>query len=315
MENNLNAKNKRTSIYLIVLTAFTLVVLIGATYAYYVNDITFGDDLPASINTAPTKLVFLSSTSGDLTYNTTPEQIGQYKINTAPIAAASASLNVDLTGTSTNEISYCYYDVIWQYDNTKDKYVESDVPLPHTTTLGTYPYEFSITINSVLNGRTANKKEKDLSVYPWDENGKTVLVKRMVIGSMDTVNKTTHSYTFATRMYNIDAEQTHLFNKQMSAYIKVDNQYCYTKTFEANTKHIMTLGSDGNYEEVDTVPADHVLDPDRTYCINGDANSVSFNSSTGDVSIPSGAECFVYFKSSSLPIYEFSNVDPYISGS
>lgn len=284
-------KNKRTTVYLLVLTAFTLVVLVSAAWAFYVNDITFGDNIPANTYTAPKVATFISNTSGEIGLSATQKAIGQYDISTTPISTSNATATINLTGTTEYETTYCYYDLIWQYTST-DKYTTSDVTLPHTGTDGkTYPFELSLKINT--------KAEKDLSTYTWDDTGKTTLVKRYVIGTAQGDGVTvTQNWNFLLQMYNIDAEQTLLFDRSFSAFIKAENPTCYTKNFEEKV-HPMTINYEtGDVTELASIPNvddGYTLDTDRTFCAKGGTLS-GYNSSTGTFNtVPAGDECYAYF--------------------
>lgn len=290
---DVNAKNKRTAIYLVVLTAFALVVLVGATYAYYVNDITFGDEAPVNTNTGSKTAVFLSNTTGSLELTASQKDIGQYEINTTPISTANATVEINLTGTTEYETTYCYYDIIWQYTS-DDKYTSSDPEsLPYTKDGVTYPFELSMTINGV--------NEKDLSHYNWDETGKTFLVANYVIGTAQSADVTvTKKWNLVAKMYNIDHDQSKIFDRVFSAYVKAESPSCYTKKFEAGKLHVIGVNNLTHETpvELSAIPKygeGYTFDNGRTFCAKG-GKLGGYNSTTGQfTSVPTDDECFAYF--------------------
>ena len=210
----MNKKN----ITLMVVAVLTLITFVGlATYAYFVGNINTTRTSNVTATTERNNLVF-DTNGGAMQLNVSAANMQRAKNGTVA-AQNSTTLTVNLTA-NTNYSMVCTYDIVYEWTST-DKYTS------HSS--GVSSNEFTIKASLASNSNTYEgtnniANETDLSSLTYT-NGTTTVVSGAQIDATGST-RSTAVWTLESKIYNVNANQTNLVNKNFGGKFKIANVSC-----------------------------------------------------------------------------------------
>ena len=210
----MNKKN----ITLMVVAIATLITFVGlATYAYFVGSINTTRTSNVTATTERNNLVF-DTNGGAMNLNVSASNMQRAKNGTVA-AQNSTTLTVNLTaGTSYSMV--CTYDIVYEWTSS-DKYTA------HSS--GVTSNEFTIKASLASNSNTYEgtnniANETDLSSLTYTNNSATVVSGAQIDATGST--RSTAVWTLESKIYNVNANQTNLVNKNFGGRFKITNVSC-----------------------------------------------------------------------------------------
>ena len=209
--------NKR-NITLMVIAIATLITFVGlATYAYFVGSINTGNTSNVTATTERNNLVF-DTNGGAMNLNVSASSMQRSQAGTVA-AQNSTTLTVNLTA-NTDYSMVCTYDIVYEWTST-DKYTA------HSS--GVSSNEFTIKASLASNSNTYSgtnniANETDLSSLTYTNNSATVVSGAQIDATGST--RSTAVWTLESKIYNVNANQTNLVNKNFGGRFKIANVSC-----------------------------------------------------------------------------------------
>lgn len=208
---------KKNAFVLTIISVFVLVVVVvGASFAYFATDLST-EDATEVVARTPTAAVFASTKGNDLSLSITTDKMLQAQtsgVNEPVASEGTATLKVSLTadaGTS------CTYSI--GYVDTGADYVEVSSSAPN------HSYEFEVS------GASSKTGDPSMAVtsYTTLKTGTVVSPKIVVSNATITVpagevSAPITTWTFTARFYNIN--NTQALGKTYSGYFQVLNVVC-----------------------------------------------------------------------------------------
>ena len=226
-------KNNKTKIVAVISSVILLLLVIGASFAYFGSfETNLNNNVAVNIITAsPGNATFVSNaTFLDLNVSAGKMDLMNSDDNT-PALSNEANLIISLTSGSDNLKTTCTYDIIYEYDYTSKVYGEGE----ETVTSGATK---EITLEVKGNGGTNNYSEEknfnyDSSWTAKDDTNKIgpkkVLVSSVTIENSSANTPTVQNFTFTGRYYNLSLNQKQLINKSFTGKIYAESKGCVTK--------------------------------------------------------------------------------------
>ena len=212
----MNKKN----ITLMVVAVLTLITFVGlATYAYFVGNINTTRTSNVTATTERNNLVF-DTNGGVMNLNVSASSMQRSQAGTVA-AQNSTTLTVNLTA-NTDYSMVCTYDIVYEWTST-DKYTS------HSS--GVNSNEFTIKASLASNSNTYEgtnniANETDLSSLTYTNNSATVVSGAQIDATGST--RSTAVWTLESKIYNVNANQTNLVNKNFGGRFKITNVLCVT---------------------------------------------------------------------------------------
>ena len=232
----MNKKN----ITLMVVAVLTLITFVGlATYAYFVGNINTTRTSNVTATTERNNLVF-DTNGGAMQLNVSAANMQRAKNGTVA-AQNSTTLTVNLTaGTSYSMV--CTYDIVYEW-------ISSDKYTAHSS--GVSSNEFTIKASLASNSNTYEgtnniSSETDLSSLTYTNNSATVVSGAQIDATGSTLS--TAVWTLESKIYNVNANQTNLVNKNFGGRFKIANVSCVAGSV---TSVSTTIGSWENDSNID----------------------------------------------------------------
>ena len=210
----MNKKN----ITLMVVAIATLITFVGlATYAYFVGNINTTRTSNVTATTERNNLVF-DTNGGAMNLNVSAANMQRAKNGTVA-AQNSTTLTVNLTA-NTDYSMVCTYDIVYEWTSS-DKYTA------HSS--GVSSNEFTIKASLASNNNTYEgtnniANETDLSSLTYTNNSATVVSGAQIDATGST--RSTAIWTLESKIYNVNANQTNLVNKNFGGRFKIANVSC-----------------------------------------------------------------------------------------
>ena len=229
----MNKKN----ITLMVVAIATLITFVGlATYAYFVGNINTTRTSNVTATTEINNLVF-DTNGGAMQLNVSASNMQRAKNGTVA-AQNNTTLTVNLTA-NTDYSMVCTYDIIYEWTST-DKYTA------HSS--GVSSNEFTIKASLASNSNTYEgtnniANETDLSSLTYTNNSATVVSGAQIDATGTT--RSTAVWTLESKIYNVNANQTNLVNKNFSGRFKIANVSCVAGNVTATGPSLISFTIDG----------------------------------------------------------------------
>ena len=210
----MNKKN----ITLMVVAVLTLITFVGlATYAYFVGSINTTRTSNVTATTERNNLVF-DTNGGAMELNVSASSMQRAKNGTVA-AQNSTTLTVNLTA-NTDYSMVCTYDIVYEWTSS-DRYTS------HSS--GVSSNEFTIKASLASNSNTYEgtnniASETDLSSLTYTNNSATVVSGAQIDATGSTMS--TAVWTLESKIYNANANQTNLVNKNFGGRFKIANVSC-----------------------------------------------------------------------------------------
>ena len=226
-------KNNKTKIVAVISSVILLLLVIGASFAYFGSfETNLNNNVAVNIITAsPGNATFVSNaTFLDLNVSAGKMDLMNSDDNT-PALSNEANLIISLTSGSDNLKTTCTYDIIYEYDYNSKVYGEGE----ETVTSGATK---EITLEVKGNGGTNNYSEEknfnyDSSWTAKDDTNKIgpkkVLVSSVTIENSSANTPTVQNFIFTGRYYNLSLNQKQLINKSFTGKIYAESKGCETK--------------------------------------------------------------------------------------
>ena len=267
----MNKKN----ITLMVVAVLTLITFVGlATYAYFVGTVNTTRTSNVTATTERNNLVF-DTNGGVMNLNVSASSMQRSQAGTVA-AQNSTTLTVNLTA-NTDYSMVCTYDIIYEWTST-DKYTA------HSS--GVSSNEFTIKASIAGNSNTYEgtnniANETDLSSLTYTNNSTTVVSGAQIDATGST--RSTTVWTLESKIYNVNANQTNLVNKNFGGRFKITNVSCVAGTAEKQPQiladFIINNAPKSGIDKVSNSP--WILTSDHTgeyrYAGKNPDNYISFN--------------------------------------
>ena len=242
-------KNNKTKIVAVISSVILLLLVIGASFAYFGSfETNLNNNVAVNIITAsPGNATFVSNaTFLDLNVSAGKMDLMNSDDNT-PALSNEANLIISLTSGSDNLKTTCTYDIIYEYDYTSKVYGEGE----ETVTSGATK---EITLEVKGNGGTNNYSEEknfnyDSSWTAKDDTNKIgpkkVLVSSVTIENSSANTPTVQNFTFTGRYYNLSLNQKQLINKSFTGKIYAESKECETKEIVSKAYEVILSNNGG----------------------------------------------------------------------
>ena len=226
-------KNNKTKIVAVISSLILLLLVIGASFAYFGSfETNLNNNVAVNIITAsPGNATFISNaTFLDLNVSASKMDLMNSDDNT-PALTNEANLIISLTSGSDSLKTTCTYDIIYEYDYNSKVYGAGEEVVTSGATK-------EITLEVKGNGGTNNYSEEknfnyDSSWTAKDDTNKKgpkkVLVSSVTIENSSANTPTVQNFTFTGRYYNLSLNQKQLINKSFTGKIYAESKGCVTK--------------------------------------------------------------------------------------
>lgn len=226
-------KNNKTKIVAVISSLILLLLVIGASFAYFGSfETNLNNNVAVNIITAsPGNATFISNaTFLDLNVSASKMDLMNSDDNT-PALTNEANLIISLTSGSDSLKTTCTYDIIYEYDYNSKVYGAGEEVVTSGATK-------EITLEVKGNGGTNNYSEEknfnyDSSWTAKDDTNKKgpkkVLVSSVIIENSSANTPTVQNFTFTGRYYNLSLNQKQLINKSFTGKIYAESKGCVTK--------------------------------------------------------------------------------------
>lgn len=241
--------DKKHTVILIFISLTTLIVMIiGASYAYFASSVQADDSVPVGAKTPAPTAAFLTTSSGEINIDVSNAKMQQTNANDndAPEDLISrAQLSIYLSAAESQKVSTCSYDVIYEWNENSTEYIRtpnvkkeftikskvlgvSNVPsLPindpnyHLFKIENPP--LAETNFDELNWQTKTVTEGIGEDATTKEIRYAKLIEGAKVSSLDKDKPTIVNLEFEVKFYNANRDQSVQKNKNFSGSIKVDN--------------------------------------------------------------------------------------------
>lgn len=224
-------ENRNSFLLTIIAIATLSVAVIGATFAYFASTINTGTGANLTVNTAPMNSAFVAIGSDfSMTVSADKMQQGDAGVDSIAATSTNGTITVKYASSVAGTAMYCTYDLYWDW--TGNAYTAHS-PITNGSSTKYSGKEFTIQASFVSNPAVASgqntltsnsiSSEKDFTDVTTSTN--PVKVGSATIWSNQT-SETTHTWTYVSRFYNVDAYQNGLAGKTYTGKFYVDNVVC-----------------------------------------------------------------------------------------
>lgn len=219
-------KTTQTKIISIFASVFLLVIVIGASFAYFGSfNINLNNNVAVNITaSSPGTATFVSS-SATLNLQVPAANMSQTVVAnaTAPVLAAesTANMNVSLTSGSTGVSITCKYNVYYEYSGSN---VYGATATPKTTGA---TKEITMQVAATVGGTNNYSAETNFDTgngKTWASNKATLITNATITNASTTA--TTQTLSFTMRFYNFNADQNKLAGKPFIGKIYAEKTNC-----------------------------------------------------------------------------------------
>lgn len=219
-------KTTQTKIISIFASVFLLVIVIGASFAYFGSfNVNLNNNVAVNITaSSPGTATFVSS-SATLNLQVPAANMSQTVVAnaTAPVLAAesTAKMNVSLTSGSTGVSITCKYNVYYEYSGSN---VYGATATPKTTGA---TKEITMQVAATVGGTNNYSAETNFDTgngKTWASNKATLITNATITNASTTA--TTQTLSFTMRFYNFNADQNKLAGKPFIGKIYAEKTNC-----------------------------------------------------------------------------------------
>lgn len=219
-------KTTQTKIISIFASVFLLVIVIGASFAYFGSfNVNLNNNVAVNITaSSPGTATFVSS-SATLNLQVPAANMSQPVVAnaTAPVLAAesTANMNVSLTSGSTGVSITCKYNVYYEYSGSN---VYGATATPKTTGA---TKEITMQVAATVGGTNNYSAETNFDTgngKTWASNKATLITNATITNASTTA--TTQTLSFTMRFYNFNADQNKLAGKPFIGKIYAEKTNC-----------------------------------------------------------------------------------------
>ncbi len=219
-------KTTQTKIISIFASVFLLVIVIGASFAYFGSfNVNLNNNVAVNITaSSPGTATFVSS-SATLNLQVPAANMSQTVVAnaTAPVLAAesTANMNVSLTSGSTGVSITCKYNVYYEYSGSN---VYGATATPKTTGA---TKEITMQVAATVGGTNNYSAETNFDTgngKTWASNKATLITNATITNASTTA--TTQTLSFTMRFYNFNADQNKLAGKPFIGKIYAEKTDC-----------------------------------------------------------------------------------------
>ena len=219
-------KTTQTKIISIFASVFLLVIVIGASFAYFGSfNVNLNNNVAVNITaSSPGTATFVSS-SATLNLQVPAANMSQTVVAnaTAPVLAAesTANMNVSLTSGSTGVSITCKYSVYYEYSGSN---VYGATATPKTTGA---TKEITMQVAATVGGTNNYSAETNFDTgngKTWASNKATLITNATITNASTTA--TTQTLSFTMRFYNFNADQNKLAGKPFIGKIYAEKTDC-----------------------------------------------------------------------------------------
>lgn len=219
-------KTAQTKIISIFASVFLLVIVIGASFAYFGSfNVNLNNNVAVNITaSSPGTATFVSS-SATLNLQVPAANMSQTVVAnaTGPVLAAesTANMNVSLTSGSTGVSITCKYNVYYEYSGSN---VYGATATPKTTGA---TKEITMQVAATVGGTNNYSTETNFDTgngKTWASNKATLITNATITNASTTA--TTQTLSFTMRFYNFNADQNKLAGKPFIGKIYAEKTDC-----------------------------------------------------------------------------------------
>ena len=219
-------KTTQTKIISIFASVFLLVIVIGASFAYFGSfNVNLNNNVAVNITaSSPGTATFVSS-SATLNLQVPAANMSQTVVAnaTGPVLAAesTANMNVSLTSGSTGVSITCKYNVYYEYSGSN---VYGATATPKTTGA---TKEITMQVAATVGGTNNYSAETNFDTgngKTWASNKATLITNATITNASTTA--TTQTLSFTMRFYNFNADQNKLAGKPFIGKIYAEKTDC-----------------------------------------------------------------------------------------
>ena len=215
-------KNNNVKIMGVFASVLLLVIVITASFAYFGSfNVSLNNNVAVNVNSVSPGDATFTSNATQLNLQVPAANMSQTVAdNTVAAASNTATLTVNLTGSS-NLLTTCTYDVVYEYDD--GSYIYGGSQTKSVAKNG--DKEITLQVSGV-NGANNFASEKN---FDYDSNWsglKRILVSGATISSNGTL--TTQNINITGKYYNLTISQSSLEGKAFTGKIYVTNYNCST---------------------------------------------------------------------------------------
>lgn len=219
-------KTTQTKIISIFASVFLLVIVIGASFAYFGSfNVNLNNNVAVNITaSSPGTATFVSS-SATLNLQVPAANMSQTVVAnaTAPVLAAesTANMNVSLTSGSTGVSITCKYNVYYEYSGSN---IYGATATPKTTGA---TKEITMQVAATVGGTNNYSTETNFDTgngKTWASNKATLITNATITNASTTA--TTQTLSFTMRFYNFNADQNKLAGKPFIGKIYAEKTDC-----------------------------------------------------------------------------------------
>lgn len=219
-------KTTQTKIISIFASVFLLVIVIGASFAYFGSfNVNLNNNVAVNITaSSPGTATFVSS-SATLNLQVPAANMSQTVVAnaTGPVLAAesTANMNVSLTSGSTGVSITCKYNVYYEYSGSN---VYGATATPKTTGA---TKEITMQVAATVGGTNNYSIETNFDTgngKTWASNKATLITNATITNASTTA--TTQTLSFTMRFYNFNADQNKLAGKPFIGKIYAEKTDC-----------------------------------------------------------------------------------------
>ena len=219
-------KTTQTKIISIFASVFLLVIVIGASFAYFGSfNVNLNNNVAVNITASTPGTATFVSSSATLNLQVPAANMSQTVVAnaTAPVLAAesTANMNVSLTSGSTGVSITCKYNVYYEYSGSN---VYGATATPKTTGA---TKEITMQVAATVGGTNNYSAETNFDTgngKTWASNKATLITNATITNASTTA--TTQTLSFTMRFYNFNADQNKLAGKPFIGKIYAEKTNC-----------------------------------------------------------------------------------------
>lgn len=223
-------KTTQTKVIALLSTIFLLLIVIGASFAYFGSfTVNLNNNVAVNINAASPGTSTFVSTSATLNLQVPASSMSQTVVEgeTSPVLAAesTANMNISLTSGSTDVSVTCSYDVYYEYTGTN---VYGATATPKTTGA---TKEITMQVTASVGGTNNYSTETNFDTgngKTWSSNKATLITGATITNASTT--ETTQTLSFTMKFYNFNANQNALAGKPFVGKIYAEKTDCTSTT-------------------------------------------------------------------------------------
>lgn len=219
-------KTKQTKLIALFATVFLLLIVIGASFAYFGSfTVNLNNNVAVNINAASPGTSTFVSTSATLNLQVPASNMSQTVVEgqSSPVLAASstANMNISLTSGSAGVSITCNYNVYYEYSGSN---VYGATATPKTTGA---TKEITMQVTASVGGTNNYSTETNFDTgngKTWASNKATLITGATITNASTTA--TTQTLSFTMRFYNFNANQNALAGKPFTGKIYAEKTNC-----------------------------------------------------------------------------------------